>query len=89
MMFYCLSDEQENKSGNAKPQDRQEGNKQDAFHGESPFLIVPVFTNSLSLSKRKNNSAGILSFLWESHPTCASLTLQNTVYTPCHKKGIG
>jgi hypothetical protein len=69
MTFNYLADEQENGGGNAKSQDRQKRNNQYAFHGGPPFLFVPIFTNSLSLRKDKNNSAGILSFLWEQHPT--------------------
>jgi hypothetical protein len=68
-MLNCLANEQENEAGNAKSQERQKGNNQYAFHGEPPLMLVPNFTNSLSLRKGNNNSAIILSFFWEVRPT--------------------
>jgi hypothetical protein len=43
MMFYCLANEQENGGGNAKSQDRQQGNNQYAFHGGASFSISSCF----------------------------------------------
>lgn len=39
------------------------------FSSGTSFRFVPNFTISLSGSTGKNNSAGILSFVWEEHPT--------------------
>ena len=82
MTFYYFSDEQKNGSGDAESQDRQKGNNQYAFHGEPPFLFVPIFTNSLSLWNDKYNSAGILSFLWERHPTDLNLNAEKYYQHP-------
>ena len=88
MMFYCFTDEQEDCGGNAKSQDRQKGNYQYACHGEPP-LFVPIFTISLVFLQGKYNSAAVLSFVWERHPTLVLLFHRKYFGYPTHEISIG
>jgi hypothetical protein len=89
MMFYNFTDEQENGGGNTKSQDCQQGNYQYACHGEPPFLFVLIFTISLVVCQDKYNSAGILSFAWEWHPTALLLSIEKYYWHPTQNLTIG